>query len=89
MQLTLFDNYQRDNHLSERASDLLKALNEGRREHERYEAFAYYQEKGKIVLLAQNKGHLLGNIVDLDGNTPEGFSACWRIPQHILNDMKE
>ena len=88
-QLNLFDEYeidQKNEKLSKAADDLLEALNEGMKV--KYEPHYYFQEGDKIVLMAVNKDKdVVFNILDLDGKTPAGFSACWRNLEHIKQDL--
>jgi len=84
-QLTLFDN---DYILTEKANGLLDALNEGLKSKEMYFPVVYSQLNNLIVLVAQNKAKdTLFNILDVDGKTPVGMSACWRIYNEFVKDI--
>lgn len=84
-QLTLFDN---DYILTEKANDLLNALNDGLKPKEMYSPVIYSQLNNLIVLVAQNKANdTLFNILDVDGKTPAGMSACWRIYSEFVKDI--
>lgn len=91
MQLSLFPNkktHHADELLTEKANALLDALNEGRKEKERYHPQFYFQEKNMLILIASNKDKdILCNIIDLNGNTPDGFSSCWRNIAHIKHEI--
>lgn len=68
--------------LSKAANDILAALNEGMKD--KYEPHYYYQEKDLVILMAVNKHkESVFNVLDLEGKTPNGFSACWRGLGHI------
>jgi hypothetical protein len=90
-QLNLFEQYeidQKNEKLSKAASDILAALNDGMKV--KYEPHYYFQEGNFIVLMAVNKNkESVFNILDLDGNVPNGFSACWRNLEHIKQDLKQ
>lgn len=92
MQLSLFPDHEMhpvDALLTERANSLLEMLNEGRNEKERYAPQFYFQERDMVVMIAANsKKNMLCNIIDIEGKTPEGFSACWRTAQHIRHELK-
>lgn len=89
-QLNLFEeleNALKDELLSKKAIELLDALNDGMKV--KYEPHYYFQEGKLIVLIAVNKfKDSIYNILDLDGKTPDGFSACWRSLSHIKQDLK-
>jgi len=90
MQLSLnqqFDNQAKDNILSQKALDLLNALNEG--EKKQYEPFAYLQLDKLILLIAKRENDYLFNLIDLDGNTPLNMSSCWRVGEVIYRDLDE
>lgn len=91
MQLSLFPDHELhpvDAMLTERANNLLEMLNEGRNEKERYWPQFYFQERDMVVLIAADRNrNMLCNIIDRNGNTPEGFSACWRTAQHIRHEL--
>lgn len=91
MQLSLFENkeiHPVDEFLTQKANVLLEALNEGRKSKEQYQPLYYFQEDDKIVLIAGNKEKkIVCNILDLKGNTPDGFSACWRSVNHIKQEL--
>jgi len=84
-QLTLFDH---DYILTEKANGLLDALNDGLKPKEKYLPMVYSQLNNLIVLVAQNKAKdTLFNILDVDGKTPNGMSACWRIYNEFVKDV--
>jgi hypothetical protein len=88
MQLSLnkqFDNQAKDDHLSQKALDLLNALNEG--EKKRYEPFAYEQINQVILLIAKRENDYLFNLIDLDGNCPLNMSSCWRTSAVVREDL--
>lgn len=91
MQLSLFDNQDLrpvDDLLTEKANALLEALNEGRKPKDEYQPQYYFQTGEMIVLIAANKEkNVVCNIIDLEGKTPEGFSACWRNAHHIKQEL--
>jgi len=90
MQLSLhsiFDNQAKDQILSQKALDLLNALNEG--EKKQYEPFAYLQLDKLILLIAKRENDYLFNLIDLDGNTPLNMSSCWRVGEVIYRDLDE
>lgn len=41
-----------------------------------------------LIACASNKENIVFNIVDINGNTPSGFSACWRSYLHIKHELK-
>ena len=88
-QLNLFHQYemdQKDEKLSKAADDILAALNDGMKI--KYEPHYYFQEGDLIVLMAVNKHkEAVFNILNLEGNVPDGFSACWRNLEHIKQDL--
>ena len=90
MQLSLnqqFDNQAKDNLLSQKALDLLNALNDG--EKKLYEPFAYEQINQVILLIAKREKDYLFNLIDLEGNTPKDMSSCWRVGEVIYRDLDE
>jgi len=84
---TIFDNQAKDNILSQKALDLLNALNEG--EKKQYEPFAYEQINRVILLIAKRENDYLFNLIDLDGNCPENMSSCWRVGSVVKHDLDE
>jgi len=88
-QLNLFEQYeidQKNEKLSKAADAILAALNDGMKV--KYEPHYYFQEGNFIVLMAVNKNkESVFNILDLDGNIPNGFSSCWRNLEHIKQDL--
>lgn len=90
MQLSLnqqFDNQAKDQILSQKALELLNALNEG--EKKQYEPFAYEQINQVILLIAKRENDYLFNLIDLDGNCPLNMSSCWRVGAVIYRDLDE
>ena len=89
MQLSLqnqFDNQQRDEILTARANGLLEALNES--EKKPYKPSNYIQIGNCIVLIAKRGEDCLFNVLDVDGNTPKEFTACWRVWGEFKKDLK-
>jgi hypothetical protein len=77
MQLDLFKNAPVD--LSEKANKLLKSLNEDLNPKEQYRPMYYKQFNDVVLLVSQNhEKDTLFNIIDIDGNAPDGMSVCWR-----------
>jgi hypothetical protein len=74
MQLSLFDNQWQPS-----ANNLLALLNEGRKGKEIFYALDALRIKDKIVIIAKNAECSVFNVLDMDGNTPAGESACWRV----------
>lgn len=90
-QLNLFTEYeidQKNEKLSNAANAILAALNDGQKD--KYEPHYYFQEENYIVLMAVNRHkEAVFNILDLDGNVPNGFSACWSNLEHIKQDLNK
>lgn len=89
-QLNIFDlpELNRDEILTEKANELLELLNDGRKD--KYLPQYYFQENGYIVLIACNKANdKLFNVLDLEGNTPFGFSSNWRIFSEVQKEIKK
>ena len=77
--MTLFDQIQLD-----KANSLLEGLNDGLREKEKYQPVAHYTEKGfEVFICANREKDMLFNVLDFEGNIPNGFSANWRTIHHI------
>lgn len=73
--------------LTESANLLLKSLNEDLKEH--YRPQYTFQHKGLTVLIVANSSKdVLCNVLDKKGKTPFGFSANWRTPAHIKQELK-
>jgi len=95
MQLTIFDIIEEiknpDDIITEKATLLLEALNDGKKSKDKYLPHYYFQEKGNIVLIAINKDKdVLCNVIDgKTGNTPNNFSACWRTIQHLKQELSK
>jgi hypothetical protein len=80
----------RDQILTDKANALLEALNDGLKTKDHYLPQYTYQEGNFIMLIACNKEKdIMHNILDVDGNTPPGMSACWRNASQIKQDLKE
>lgn len=90
-QLNLFQEYeidQKNEKLTNAANSILAAVNDGMKV--KYKPHYYFQEGNFIVLMAVNKNkESIFNILDLEGNTPDGMSSCWRNLQHIQHDLIE
>ncbi len=95
MQLTIFDQLEPiqdpSDIITQKANDLLFALNDGRKKKDLYLPQYYWHENGNIVLMACNREkHVVFNIIDgTTGETPANFSSCWRNLEHIKNDLNE
>jgi len=91
MQLSLFENkeiHPVDQLLTDQANALLEALNDGRKAKEMYLPQYYFKQLDMVVLIASDKNkNTLFNIIDMDGKTPPGFSACWRSANHIKQEL--
>lgn len=74
MQLSLFDNLWQN-----KANNLLSLLNDGRKGKDVFYPLDALKVKDKIVIIAQNAECRVFNIIDNEGNIPEGESACWRV----------
>ena len=71
-----------------KANHLLDLLNEGKKGTDIYKSQYYFPHNGYLVFMAANaKKDLLFNIIDKDGNIPEGFSVCWRSLPHIKQEI--
>jgi hypothetical protein len=93
-QLNLFDIPEAtpdyDEVLTAKANHLIDMLNEGLKKKEQYETFAYTQVNDLIILVVTNKEkNFLGNVLDSKGNTPKGFSVCWRNLSIVKQDIQE
>jgi hypothetical protein len=93
-QLNLFDipeaTPDNDEVLTAKANHLIEMLNEGLKKKEQYKTFAYTQVNDLIVLIVANKEKdFLGNVLDSEGNTPKGFSVCWRNLAIVKQDIQE
>lgn len=76
----------------ESASILLDLINEGLLKKEKYHSIAVFTEKGFDVFICgrkvdKDKLELQFNILDFEGNIPNGFSANWRNYEHIKKDL--
>ena len=82
--MTLFEGV-----LISRVNQLLEMLNEDLKPKEKYMPIAHFTEKGYEVFVCANKDKdLLLNILDFEGNIPNGFCANWRNYQHIKQELK-
>jgi hypothetical protein len=84
MQLDLFSR------LVDKSNALIDALNDGRKPKEMYygiEIIAVSDMRYLLVVLNREK-QILFNIVDQNGDIPEGGGSCWRIWQHIEHELK-
>lgn len=73
----------------QRANDLLDSLNEDLKPKEQYHPIGVITEKGFDVYICTNiEKDILFNVLDYDGNFPDGFSANWRTFEHIKQDLK-
>lgn len=91
MQLDLlkqFDDDVKDHILGEKAINLLNLLNDGKKK-DLFQPKSYTQINQYIVLIAENKDYgMVGNILDLDGNIPNGFCVNWRNLSIIKEELK-
>lgn len=91
MQLDIFSVYEqevREDKAAQRANALLCLLNEGRKKSEQYKPQYYAQHEDLIVLIAATKDKdAVGNIIDLDGNTPKDFCVNWRNLSIIKHEL--
>ncbi len=70
------------------AESLLDALNLDRKHKDKYQIEYYYQHENLFVLIACNREkNIICNVVDENGKVPKGFCVCWRIHQHILQEL--
>lgn len=64
-------------------------LNDGRKK-DLFEPFGCEElSNGYLILAAKNKENgVLFNVVDKDGKAPDGYSANWRVFQHVEHELK-
>lgn len=87
-QLSLF-NQQGAEFFRMGADALLDAVNLDRKPKDKYQIEYYYQHEKLFVLIAVNREKdIICNVVDENGNIPDGFCVCWRIHPHILQELK-
>jgi hypothetical protein len=94
MQLDLFsqvfDEKDPDDILTEKANKLLDMLNEGRKKKELFESYLFTQVENLIVLVAIDRDKkMMGNVLDLDGNTPSDMCVNWRILPIVRKDLDQ
>lgn len=90
LQLDFFKPIAEEVDLSQKANLLLEALNDGLKKKEMYEPTHYTQFHDLIILIAENKEKdRLFNVIDIDGKTPNNFSANWRSANHVKQDLLE
>lgn len=71
------------------ADALIDAVNLGQKPKDHYKIQYYYQHDNLFVLIATNKEKkVICNIVDENGKVPDGFCVCWRIHQHIIQELQ-
>lgn len=71
------------------ADALLDALNLGSKPKDKYQIEYYYKHEKLFVLIASNKEkNIICNVVDENGKVPNGFCVCWRIHQHIIQELE-
>lgn len=86
-QLSLF-NQEGAEYFRTVANSLLDILNLDLKPKEKYKIEYYYQHEKLFVLIASNREkNIVCNVVDENGNVPDGFCVCWRIHQHILQEL--
>ena len=76
----------------ERANQLLFLINEGLKEKEKYKPFCVFTINQFDVYVCaktveKDKLDLQFNVLDFEGNTPNGFSANWRNYSHIKQEL--
>lgn len=70
------------------ADALLDAVNLDRKQKDKYQIEYYYKHEKLFVLIAVNREkNVICNIVDENGKVPNGFCVCWRVHQHILQEL--
>ena len=73
----------------QRANDLLDSLNEDLKPKEQYQPIGVFTEMGFEVYICTNiEKYILFNVLNYDGNFPDGFSANCRTFEHIKQDLK-
>ena len=73
----------------QRANALLDSLNEDLKPKEQYKPIGVFTEKGFDVYICGNSDKdILFNVLDYDGNFPDGFSANWRTFQHVKDELR-
>ena len=82
MQLSLFQNLWHNT-----ANSLLDSLNEGRKAKVVYLAGEALDYEGLIIIKAVSKTNQVFNILTPEGKIPNGFSANWRIANHIEEEL--
>jgi len=84
MQLGLFDP------VVDGVNRLMDALNMGSKSKDLYFALEVKKVSTvKYLAIAMNKEKsIIFNVVDQNGNIPYGCSSCWRIWQHIEQELK-
>jgi hypothetical protein len=79
--------------LTKEVKSLEYALNEQRKPKDRYVITMYTQINNEYLIICarhiNEKYFELFNVLDINGKTPNGFSANWRHVQHIIKDFKE
>lgn len=65
-------------------------LNVDLKKKDHYEPKYYQHVNDLIVLIAKNKeNETLFNVINIDGETPKNFSANWRSPHHVVQELKK
>jgi hypothetical protein len=83
IQTSLFENIA-----LQKAAELLRLLNEGRKEKELYKSQYYFNHNGYLVFIVATKDkNVMCNVLDIDGNIPAGFSICWRNIAHVKQEI--
>lgn len=85
IQLNIFEELMERN-----AYSLLNLLNESRKPREKYhpQHIAYHGRYRVLIACTQNKD-AVGNIIDREGNIPEGFCVNWRSLSIIKHELKQ
>ena len=73
----------------QRANTLLDSLNEDLKPKEQYKPIGVFTENGFDIYICGNSDKdILFNVLDFDGNFPDGFSATWRTFQHVKDELR-
>ena len=71
-----------------KALALLDAVNDGRKDKDKYLAHFAFNEKGHIIYIAvNNEKHIIFNVLTDTGEFPQNMSTCWRSWHHIRQDL--
>lgn len=68
-------------------NSLVRLLNDGRKEKEQYKLISVDDLPDDLILLTVTDGKdYLINIVDQDGNVPNGYTVNWRTASHVIHE---